>query len=850
MFGVRSKPLTRTGLSRAGRRARWASGLVVLAMVAPMGEPVRADTVVKVPNASGTFDASVVAGDFNGDGRTDLALTGASTWRNVPVAFSHGDGSFDLKYSPDDETDEDIARFSLWAAAPGAQILTGDFNGDGRTDLALTGASAWRNVPVAFSNGDGSFKVTSAEPSDFASWASEPGVTVTTGDFNNDGRTDVALTPGPRSEWTGLPVALSNGDGTFEVTNKPLEDFATLARVPGVRVTAGDFNNDGRTDVVLIPGPESEWTGLPVALSNGDGTFEVTNEPLEDFATLARVPGVKVTAGDFNNDGRTDLALTGGAKWETIPVAFSNGDGKFEVTDLPAPNFTGWAQVPGVKVTAGDFNNDGSTDLALTGGAKWETMPVAFSNGDGTFEVTNEPLKDFAGWAQAPGATVVSGDFDANGATDMVLTGAVGWTTVPVAWSNGEGHFTVTNSFTAEFAKFAALPGPSITYPGTWYGRPYGLLVSEKMVTVNWFDRSDNERGFRVEKRDKQGNWQMVHQVPTRNVLGSGLGREDYTWVDTSRSISGQCYRIGAYNDTDIAYTEENCTVRPDPDEFPQNVATAARQWNGLSSTNDGTGSLYNDTADSYLAHGEQTFGVNLNWADTSLWRVQAQGGPHLMKGQAVAIRVWGGGWLRHGSQTFGVNLELDDSPSYEWYVIGDSSVDPWSALAGEPLASGAHLALWNSVAEAYLVYGYQTWGINLKWYVVGGSQPPPPPPNPTPTGIKTYRVVNCTWPEAHTLQLWVKDLTAGSPWIHVGSQQSNWTDYGTCGSTTFSGTPFSYNVPISGHYYELVAVDSDPDWCFQPQPDPNVAFNCVRMDSTPFLGSTTSSVVATATVN
>lgn len=203
-----------------------------------------------------------------------------------------------------------------------------------------------------------------------------------------------------------------------------------------------------------------------------------------------------------------------------------------------------------------------------------------------------------------------------------------------MAWSNSEAHFNVADAIAGDFPKYAAPPGPSITYPGTWQGEPSGLLVSEKMVTVNWFDRSDNERGFRVEKRNKQGHWQVVHQVPTRNVVGSGLGRENYTWVDTSRDISGQCYRIAAYDDTEAAYTRELCTVRPDPDEFPQSVAKAARQWDGLSTINDETGGLYNKNALSELVYGERTFGVNLGWADTSLWRVQAQGGPHLMKGQ------------------------------------------------------------------------------------------------------------------------------------------------------------------------------------------------------------------------
>jgi hypothetical protein len=838
MFGVR-------------HARRWASGPVTLAMVVAMAAQVSADTVVKVPNPSGTFDASVVKGDFNGDGRTDLALTGATTWRFVPVALSNGDGSFEVKHT--DEDNPDHARFAMWAAVPGAQILTGDFDGDGRTDLALTGASSWKSVPVALSNGDGTFKVTYGESPDFASWASEPGVRVITGDFNKDRRTDVLLTPGPGTKWTGTAVALSKGDGTFEVKKEGSKEFGDLAKIPGVRAPSGDFNGDGLTDVVLVPGREGEWKGLPVALSNGDGTFEVKNERLEGFVDLARQPGMRVDSGDFDGDGLTDVVLVPGpgSGSKSLALALSKGDGTFKMAGELLGEFGELARESNIRVISGDFNSDRRTDLALTGGAKWDTMPVAFSSRDGKFEVKKEPLKDFAGWAQAPGATVVSGDFDANGATDIVLTGAVGWTTVPVAWANIEGHFLVTNDHVVDFPLYAALPNASITYPGTWYGKPFGLIVNRESVTVNWFDRSNNERGFRVDKRNLQGNWQEVHRVPTRNVLGSGLGKEDYTWVDTSHNISGQCYRIGAFNDETIAFTPEKCTVRPDADEFPQNVATAAKQWTGLSSTNDGTGRLHNNNAGADLVYGDRTWGPNLNWADTSLWRVQAQGGPELMKGQAVAIRVWGGGWLRHGHQNFGVNLVLDSNPAYEWYVLSESNAHPTadSPMAGDPLGQGGGFALWNSARGQYLVHGDQTWGINLQWWSPGGSQPPPPPP-PTQNAIKTYRVINCTWPAEHTLQMWVKDLTAGSAWTHVGSVQPNWNDHGSCGTTTFAGSPFSFNVPISDHYYELAAVDSDPNWCLLAEPNPNVAFNCVRMHTSPFLGSTTSTLVVTATVN
>ena len=66
----------------------------------------------------------------------------------------------------------------------------------------------------------------------------------------------------------------------------------------------------------------------------------------------------------------------------------------------------------------------------------------------------------------------------------------------------------------------------------------------------------------------------------------------------------------------------------------------------------------------------------------------------------------------------------------------------------------------------------------------------------------------------------------------------------GSCGVGDISGSPFTFNVPVSGYVYEVIAVDANPDYCPDAQPDPNRAFNCVRMDSTPFVGDTTGGLV------
>jgi|CXWL01.1.fsa_nt_gi thermitase len=100
--------------------------------------------------------------------------------------------------------------------------------------------------------------------------------------------------------------------------------------------------------------------------------------------------------------------------WNTIPVAFAQGDGTWKVTNGEAPNFIAdWAHQPGVRVVMGDFNGQGLTDIALVRQTPgWNTIPVAFAQGDGTWKVTNGEAPNFiADWAHQPGVRLMTGDF-------------------------------------------------------------------------------------------------------------------------------------------------------------------------------------------------------------------------------------------------------------------------------------------------------------------------------------------------------------------------------------------------------------------------------------------------------
>jgi len=255
-------------------------------------------------------------------------------------------------------------------------------------------------------------------------------------------------------------------------------------------------------------------------------------------------------------------------------------------------------------------------------------------------------------------------------------------------------------------------PAPPPDFPGL---NP--LQASATSVTVAWYDRSlsstSEAQKFVVYRRAANGAWQNVHEVPV-NPAGTGTS---YSWVDTDLSLSVQCYMIAAVNTAGAGNSFEECTVRPDPSRFPQTVPQADEQWFGLSSTNDGTGALWNRPKSRQLKWGNETLGVDLVWDDhPALWKIEAQGGdPHVKQGQAVALRVWGGGWLAYGTETWGVDLVLSSTPLYQWYVL--------SGKLGAPISSGG-FALWNSAAQGYLISRDQRWGVDLDWDKPAGSTP------------------------------------------------------------------------------------------------------------------------------
>jgi hypothetical protein len=289
-------------------------------------------------NGNGTFQSPItlstnvepdgmVAGDFLGNGNLDLII--GNELGNQLFLQGNGDGTF---------TPENGA-----GGYPPAAVA--DINHDGELDYITSGAEEGAGLAQVFlGNGDGTFTV----GQQFSTSENPGGVAF--GDFNRDGKLDVAIMNSFTAE--NLMVLPGNGDGTFgtAVYYKP-------ANV-GSYVAVGDITNSGKLDLVT--------DGMEVFLGDATGAFT-------DDGGVVFTTALGVALADFNNDNRLDALLVphnsdGGAN--TLTVLSGNGDGTFQ----PAQSFDAGQgrNVFGV----GDFNNDGRLDVASASTDQITGLPI------------------------------------------------------------------------------------------------------------------------------------------------------------------------------------------------------------------------------------------------------------------------------------------------------------------------------------------------------------------------------------------------------------------------------------------------------------------------------------------
>lgn len=282
--------------------------------------------------------SSAAWGDYDNDGWLDILLAGntptgiiAQVWRNL------GDGTFT----------------NINASLPGVALTAaawGDFDNDGRLDILLTGRSATGDISRIYRNvGDGFFTDIQA-----GLLGVETG-SVAWGDYDNDGWLDVHLTGNVNIPFVRTNLVWRNlGNGTFTNINAGLPGVGGGGGVPLSYCTSsawGDCDNDGLLDILFAGiGKAEVWR------NSGNGTFTNFN------AGLRPKQGAAVAWGDFDNDGMLGICHAGIIRGSPHEQILRNvGDGTF------TPAFLGDSDYGAGSVAWGDFDNDGRLDLIITG---------------------------------------------------------------------------------------------------------------------------------------------------------------------------------------------------------------------------------------------------------------------------------------------------------------------------------------------------------------------------------------------------------------------------------------------------------------------------------------------------
>lgn len=336
--------------------------------------------------------------DVNGDAKADIVEQGTGT---LLVLLGAGDGTFH-------------AAISTASGASLTNIVAADLNGDGKADVIGFFNNA---LLVYISNGDGTF----AAPASYTlAAASNPSLIFTLGDFNGDGKTDIAATVDYNFAVGQEFVFLGNGDGTFQPAvvsaGLPLIQYAA-------DVAAGDFNRDGKLDLAVSTSTQCHGicagTGY-ILLGNADGTFQTPTVQFTSFGPLAAM--------DVNGDGKLDLITEPDPSVTIATLYLGNGNGTFSSGRSYVLSFASGIAPISTGIATADFNGDGQSDIAVAN-------EVLLSNGNGTFQGVS--------YLNVQPSPAVAGDFDKNGTNDL----ATAFTAVNILNNAGAGVLSVAHTY-------------------------------------------------------------------------------------------------------------------------------------------------------------------------------------------------------------------------------------------------------------------------------------------------------------------------------------------------------------------------------------------------------------------
>ncbi len=340
------------------------------------------------PVPAGSVPASIAVGDFNGDGRPDLA---AANQFSLDVTILLGDGA---------------GNFAPAATSPEAAglrptaVVIGDFNGDLKPDLAVSNSNS-NDVTILLGVGNGDFSAAASSPE---TAVLDP-ASIAVADFDGNGKQDLAVA----NKTNSVAILLGDGSGDFSAAAGSPE----AAGAGPESIAAGDFDGNGKQDLAVA---NISSNNVTILLGDGSGNFN----PAATSPEAAGVGPRSVVVGDFDGNARADLAVANGYT-NDVTILLGDGSGNFN----PAATSPAAAGNIPSSLATGDFDADGRQDLAVANNGPSQT------NGGGNIGGTTVLLGDGSG-NFSPAATspevvgfnprsVAVSDFDANGLQDLAV---------------------------------------------------------------------------------------------------------------------------------------------------------------------------------------------------------------------------------------------------------------------------------------------------------------------------------------------------------------------------------------------------------------------------------------------
>lgn len=413
--------------------------------------------------------SSIVTADFDGDGRTDFAVT-----NQCGNDSSCDEGTITVSHMGTDRI-----VYSTGAIGP-YSLAAGDVNGDGKIDLVVANACdlstcTFGALSILLGNGDGTF-----QPAVVISSGGYDAYSVALADFNGDGKLDIAVAnnncpSGFNCTTTegSVGILLGNGDGTFQAVTV----FDSHGLDPDA-IAAADLNGDGRPDLVIANQCDSDGCNahdahLVVMLGNGDGSFQSPST----FDSGGYIPS-SISIADMDGDGKPDLVITntcGGSfpacQSGNLSLLLGNGDGSFQ-----APQSFSTVANFSVAATVGDFNKDGHLDVAVANTCpecEVGIVSVFLRNSTTTTLTASSNNSSYGGSITLN--TVVTGLQGTPTGTVTITEGAN--TLATLALSSGQASLSIDNLPTGTHMLTAIYSGDS-SFPGST-SAPASVIVSK-----------------------------------------------------------------------------------------------------------------------------------------------------------------------------------------------------------------------------------------------------------------------------------------------------------------------------------------------------------------------------------